>query len=267
MRCSAACCRWMSGSKRMLARFNLQLRKTLEERAPVADRLKDILFSLAGVAAGDARVDEVRSAYGLQAAIPADFETPRFGRIDAKAMRAARESLAKARGAFDKITRGSTAEVSAFLQGIDGFRDAVDRLPVKGLQAIGRVLGEVRRTLGPDSVYLPEPVALELATAILFAEQALEQGARPDPEHELHAEQMAARVKSALDGQDAGAETPVWLRALSEAAQERLTMATFIAEAQSSLNHVEKVLDGYFIPPRPRPCLSASGRCTRWRAP
>jgi chemosensory pili system protein ChpA (sensor histidine kinase/response regulator) len=80
------------GAKRLLARFNLQLRKTLEERAPVSDRLlKDMLFALAGAAPGDAQIDEVRRAYRLDGAIPPDFERPRFGRVDARAMRSARE--------------------------------------------------------------------------------------------------------------------------------------------------------------------------------
>ncbi|MBP8307214.1 MAG: Hpt domain-containing protein [Burkholderiaceae bacterium] len=238
------------GAKRLLARFNLQLRKTLEERAPVSDRLlKDMLFALAGAAPGDAVVDEVRRAYRLDGAIPADYERPRFGRVDAKAMRAAREALAKARTAFDKVTRGSASDMPAFAKGVDDFRDAVEQLPAQGLQAIGQVLGEVRRTLNADSAYLPEPVALELATTILYAEQALAQGARPDTQHDHHGAEMAARLSGALAGRTPDADPPDWLRSLSQAAQERLTMSTFIAEAQSSLRQVEKVLDGYFRDP------------------
>jgi chemosensory pili system protein ChpA (sensor histidine kinase/response regulator) len=238
------------GAKRLLARFNLQLRKTLEERAPVSDRLlKDMLFALAGAAPGDAQVDEVRRAYRLDGAIPPDFERPRFGRVDARAMRSAREALARARTAFDKVTRGSASDMPAFAKGVDDFRDAVEQLPAQGLQAIGRVLGDVRRTLNADSAYLPEPVALELATAILYAEQALAQGARPDTQHDRHGAEMAARLSGALAGRAPDADPPDWLRALSQAAQERLTMSTFIAEAQSSLRQVEKVLDGYFRDP------------------
>ncbi len=234
-------------AKRLLARFNLQLRKTLEEHAPVSDRLlKDMLFSLAGVPPGDEAIDPVRRAYRLDGAIPADYENPRFGRIDAKAMRAAREALAKARTAFDKVTRGSASDMPAFAKGVDDFRDAVEQLPTQGLQSIGRVLGEVRRTLNTDSAYLPEPVALELATTILYAEQALAQGARPDSQHDHHGAEMAARLSGALAGRTPDADPPEWLRSLSQAAQERLTMSTFIGEAQSSLRQVEKVLDGYF---------------------
>ncbi|MBK8765932.1 MAG: Hpt domain-containing protein [Burkholderiaceae bacterium] len=237
-------------AKRLLARFNLQLRKTLEERAPVSDRLlKDMLFALAGAAPGDAAIDEVRRAYRLDGAIPPDFERPRFGRVDARAMRSAREALARARTAFDKVTRGSASDMPAFAKGVDDFRDAVEQLPAQGLQAIGRVLGDVRRTLNADSAYLPEPVALELATAILYAEQALAQGARPDTQHDHHGAEMAARLSGALAGRTPDADPPDWLRALSQAAQERLTMSTFIAEAQSSLRQVEKVLDGYFRDP------------------
>jgi chemosensory pili system protein ChpA (sensor histidine kinase/response regulator) len=238
------------GVKRLLGRFNLQLRKTLEEHAPVAERLlKDMLFSLAQTAPGEAAIDEVRRAYRLDGAVPADYEQPRYGKVDAVALQASREALTKSRGALDKVARGSAAEVSALLQNIDAFRDSVARLPAQGLQAVGEALAGVRRAIDPVSGYLPDATAMEVATAILFAEQALTQGRRPDAAHDRHGLEMAERVSAALAERAQPPGPPVWLRELSQAAQARSATAVFVAESLANLRRVEKLLDEYFRDP------------------
>ena len=238
------------GVKRLLGRFNLQLRKTLDEHAPVAERLlKDMLFSLAQTAPGEAAIDEVRRAYRLDGTVPADYEQPRYGKVDAVALQASREALTKSRGALDKVARGSAAEVSALLQNIDAFRDSVARLPAQGLQAVGEALAGVRRAIDPASGYLPDATAMEVATAILFAEQALTQGRRPDAAHDRHGLEMAERVSAALAERAQPSEPPVWLRELSQAAQARSATTVFVAESLANLRRVEKLLDEYFRDP------------------
>ncbi|HLS54746.1 MAG TPA: hypothetical protein VK052_01650, partial [Zeimonas sp.] len=78
--------------KRLLARMNLQLRRSIADGAPVAERLmKDALFALARADAGDAGsplLAEVRRAFRLEGTVPADFDVPRFGRVDARAVAA-----------------------------------------------------------------------------------------------------------------------------------------------------------------------------------
>src|SRR5690606_1369194 len=86
--------------KRLLARMNLQLRRSIVDGTPVAERLmKDALFALARAdAAGESAsplLVEVRRAFGLEHTVPEDFETPRFGRVDARALAAARDAVAR----------------------------------------------------------------------------------------------------------------------------------------------------------------------------
>jgi chemosensory pili system protein ChpA (sensor histidine kinase/response regulator) len=105
----------------------------------------------------------------------------------------------------------------------------------------------VRARLGDREGLLGEALSLELATAILFAEQALEDGARPGSDHDRHGHQMARRLGAAFagDGQ-ADTEMPEWLRSLSRAAQDRMTMIAFVAETGNNLRAVEKTLDAFF---------------------
>ena len=252
-------------AKRLLARLNLQLRKTVDEHAPVADRLlRDMLFALARVEGSSARVQAVRAAFALSGAVPADFALPRYGRLDGRMLRVARDALGKARVALDKVSRGSHADIAEFTQAIDVFRDAADRLPSEGLRALASALAVVRRVVRDSDTRLRDDTSLEIASAILFAEQALEAGARPGSEYDLHGGEMAERLRAALEGSGVEDEDlPEWLRRLSQAAQERMTMAAFIGEAMTTLGTVEKTLDGFFRDPAQREGLPDCVRSLR----
>jgi len=246
--------------KRLLARFNLQLRNTLREGAPVADRLfKDMLFALASIADPTPIAHSVRTAFSLEGSVPEDLEARRYGRLDERVLRAAREALARARTAFDKVGRGSVAELPNFAHGIDDFCDAAEQIPAEGLRALGRAFAQVRRLLTTQAAAPDDALSLEIAAAILFAEQALEQGARPGSDYDLHGRTMAERLSTALAG-DSVDEVPEWLRSLSQAAQERLTMAAFVGETGNNLRAVEKSLDAFFRDPERREGLPETVR-------
>ena len=251
--------------KRLLARFNLQLRKTLQERAPVSERLvKDMLFALASLTDPTPKAQAVREAFSLKDAIPGDFAEPRYGRLDERVLRAAREGLSRARVAFDKVSRGSVGELASFTQAIDTFCDAAQQLPGEGLRALGRAFAQTRRKLNSVEAPLGDALALEIASAILFCEQALEHGARAGSEYDRHGQAMADRLLAAIEGTaEADEEVPDWLRSLSQAAQERLTMAAFVGETVNNLRGVEKVLDAFFRDHAQRDALPESVRALR----
>ena len=234
-------------TKRLLARLNLQLRKTIDESAPVADRLfKDTLFALASVPGGSAGVQQVRQVYGLAGMVPADYESPRYGRNDQRTLRDAREALVQAKIAWDKVVRGNRAEMAAVGQAFDAFLTAAEQLPGAGMQALAQALVATRRALDHGGESPSDAQSLEVATAILFAEQVLDQGGRAGHEYDVKAGSMAERLRLAMNGAVESHQVPDWLLALSRAAQERLTMATFIGESLTNLRGVEKELDAYF---------------------
>ena len=243
--------------KRLLARMNLQLRRSISDGAPVAERLmKDALFALARADAASQPnsplVAEVRSAFGLEAAVPADFEVPRFGRFDARALSAARAALARAKPAWEKLVQGRPADVAVFAESIAELRAAVAGLPGAGVHALAEAFAETGRVLAAAAAPVPEALILEGASALLFAEQAFERGLRGRVDLDARAGEMAARLLQAVAGSPADEEIPRWLRDSSLAAQERLTMVSFIAEAQGSLRSAEQVLDSFFRDPTQR---------------
>ncbi|MCL4774673.1 MAG: Hpt domain-containing protein [Burkholderiaceae bacterium] len=237
--------------KRLLARMNLQLRRAIVDGTPVAERLmKDALFALARVdvarAPASPLLAEVLRAFGIDGAVPADFEVPRFGRVDARAIGVAREAIGRAKPAWEKVAAGRQADLTGFAQAIASLCSAAAALPGAGVRALADAFAETSRILALRAAPMPEALALEGAAALLFAEQLFERGARAQEGLDARAAEMAARLLRAVEGGAFDDELPQWLRELTQAAQERLTMASFVAEAQGSLRSAEQALDSFF---------------------
>ncbi len=237
--------------KRLLARMNLQLRRAIVDGTPVAERLmKDALFALARVDVAKAPASpllaEVLRAFGIDGAVPADFEVPRFGRVDARAIGVAREAIGRAKPAWEKVAAGRQADLTGFAQAIASLCSATAALPGAGVRALADAFAETSRILALRAAPMLEALALEGAAALLFAEQLFERGARVQEGLDARAAEMATRLLRAVEGSAFDDELPQWLRQLTQAAQERLTMASFVAEAQGSLRSAEQALDSFF---------------------
>ena len=246
-------------AKRLVARINLQMRRTLQQGTPIADRmLRDLLFMLARTSGGSALADEARRLFRLAGTVPSDFDTPRYGLVDARALRQARDATALAKGAWEKYVRGGAQDLPAFAAAAQQLDTAVSRLPWPGLQRLAGSMGALRRALAAAGSGLAEVLSLEVATALLFVDQALERGARDVAQHDRRAAEMAERLDGLCVRQESdGAPMPAWLTELSQAAQDRLTTAAFVGELQSNLRACEKALDAFFRDPEQRGDLSA----------
>jgi chemosensory pili system protein ChpA (sensor histidine kinase/response regulator) len=241
-------------AKRLVARINLQMRRTLTQGAPIADRmLRDLLFLLARTGSGSALADEARRLYRLNGTVPSDFETPRYGLVDPRALRQARDATALAKTGWEKYVRGSAQDLPAFASAAQQLDIAVTRLPWPGLQRLAGAMVGLRRALAAAGSGLAQVLSLEVATALLFVEQALERGARGISQHDRRAGEMAERLDRLCQRQESdGAAMPQWLTELSRAAQDRLTIAAFVGELQTNLRACEKSLDAFFREPTER---------------
>jgi chemosensory pili system protein ChpA (sensor histidine kinase/response regulator) len=244
-------------SKRLVARINLQIRRTLQQGTPIADRmLRDLLFMLARAGGGSPLADEARALFRLAGTVPADFETPRYGVVDARWLRAAREATTAAKLAWEKAARGGAHDLPAFATAAQALDAAFSRLPWPGLQRLSGVLLGLRRALAAAGPALAEVLSLEVATALLFVDNALERGARGVAQHDRRAAEMAERIQGLCERQESdGAPMPEWLTELSRAAQDRMTVSAFVGELQANLRACEKALDAFFRDPAQRAAL------------
>ena len=243
--------------KRLAGRVNLQIRKLVEGTAAVAERLfNDTLFFVAIAAAVTPHVREVQKRYRLVNAVPDDYETPRYGRIDSAALRHAREVLAEAKSAWSSLVAAEPGQINRFARATGALIDSVGPLKRRGLAQIAQVIDGIATDLGFDPRQPSAAVGLDVATALLFLEGALDRARLLDDAFDARAVMVVARVEASALGQESPAGAVDWLDRISREAEERLTMATFVAEIQANLRIAEKALDAFFRDPAERKGLA-----------
>ena len=238
--------------KRVAGRVNLQIRKLADGSSAVTERLyTDTLFFVALSEPVTPLVREVQARYRLVGTIPPDYETQRYGRIDPVALRTAREALSAAKLAWSAIVAGDVAQVHAFTKEIGAVVESVGPIKRRGLAQVAQVIDGIATDLGFDPRVPPAAVGLDVATALLFLEGALERARWLDDAFDARASLVVARVEASALGQDSPVAVD-WLDRMSRQAEERLTVATFVAELQANLCNAEKVLDAFFRDPAER---------------
>src|SRR3546814_4748454 len=95
--------------KQLFARINLQIRRLSEGSASITERLlRDALFFIARVEQPTPLVRQICITYRLDGVVPVDYETKRYGQIDAQALASAKESLTQAKNLWNRIAGGNT---------------------------------------------------------------------------------------------------------------------------------------------------------------
>ena len=239
--------------KRLAARINLQIRLLLEGSGTIAERLlRDTLFFVACADPATPHVRAVKALYRLEEALPDDFETERYGKIDADALRAAREIIAHAKTAWSAVAAGEGAQIAAFAVEAGALLQAVGQLGRPGLAQVAQVIAGIGTELSFDPRKPSEAVGLDVATALLFLDGALEQFRSLDESFDERARAVVERVEASALGQSAPSGAMPWLDKISREADERLTMARFVSEMQVNLRAAEKALDAFFRDPAQR---------------
>jgi chemosensory pili system protein ChpA (sensor histidine kinase/response regulator) len=161
-----------------------------------------------------------------------------------RTLRALREQLALAMDAWNKFCTGTAMALPQFHDYIKEIAARIVGLQHQDISRLGRIiLGTVealRRTPAAHS----ETLALEIATALLLLDNALEHAQSLDS---AFTEQVAAvgnRINAAFQGQPL-AEMPR-LDEVSQQAQEKLLLGHVVKELQVNLSMIEQVLDAFF---------------------
>ncbi|HZH05978.1 MAG TPA: hypothetical protein VEY69_04820, partial [Lautropia sp.] len=237
-------------TKRLVARVNIQARRTLENQDPVADRLlKDILFALARAKDLSPVIAEVRRQYRLAGTVPVDFEQVRYGLADPTLMAAASEAVRALRKSWEKVVRGTAKEQEVFAGGAASLALSLRSLPYKGMNELADSLVGVSSALTSGAA-LDDTLSLEVATAILFAEEALDGGLRADPAYDTSAARLGSRVRDVIDRSASfSKDTPHWLVEVSRKASARSVLAALVTELKANLRGCEQALDKYFRNP------------------
>jgi chemosensory pili system protein ChpA (sensor histidine kinase/response regulator) len=248
--------------KQMCSRIDLQIRRVCEDLEPVSERvLRQLLYWIGRSRSSADRVREVKSLYRLDALMPEGAAAERsLSTLVPEQARELRELLGGMKEAWLKYSSGNASQVAQFTMVSERAAAAARAAGQRDLTALVdelHVVGQQLETRGQEP---SEHLALEVATALLLAETALDEPTRSSADFQRQCRAMIDRLEDALAGvpADARSTTGVLLLAdLARQAQERLLVAQIAHEVRSNLRHVEQVLDTFFRDPTKRDALGA----------
>jgi chemosensory pili system protein ChpA (sensor histidine kinase/response regulator) len=234
--------------KRLCGRIDMQMRRLMEGSRQLADRLvRDVLFYVAKDVAPSGRSAQAQKLFELAHFFPAAEPA---GSVDARVqLSLLRDNLALAKDHWIRYCAGRAESLQPFQTAALAVFEAATRLTNPDMQSLTRSVREVAKRLpGEADARQNEALQLEMATALLLAQNAAEQFAALGIEFQNQAGTQAMRLQAAIDPNFDISSLPdaSMLDEISQAAQEKLVLAQVTQEIQANLNRVEEVLDRFF---------------------
>ncbi|NNG23067.1 hybrid sensor histidine kinase/response regulator [Telluria aromaticivorans] len=242
--------------KQLLGQVNMQLRRLAQGQGGTPDTmLRDALFFVAAARQPDEDAQRLRQACGLDGLVPADYAARRYGRIDPATLQEAREALARSKSDWDRIATEGAAETEVK----EDFNDALSRLAGASEKLGAPALAQLMRELGraaTDAMAAgrSDGLGLEMATAMLFVENGLDQLRQLPDDFAENAEAVGARLLALAAG-ETPPDAPQWQGELARQIQQGQTVAVLAGEIKAGLRQVEKLLDDYYDDPSKREVL------------
>jgi hypothetical protein len=218
---------------------------------------RSLLALIARSAPGSPWADRVRKDNALDAWISDTSGDARLGLSDPRARDQALEAVAMAKAGWASVCAGERAEMGAFGSALQRLDAALARLPYIGLQAVSEGLLGLRRRLGERRGAPSDPVALEVATTILFVEWALRRRGGPVPGLDARCAEIRSRIDPLPSWTGASRPWPDWLQELARVDQAADTHAALERGLRANLQGCEQVLEAFFHQPDQHEGLSA----------
>ena len=246
-------------SKRVASRLLAQYRILERGESELSERLaQDLLFFCAQSASpGDGRkaprLAAVRQAYGLAQYAPTDYSVSPLGRFDPAMIAQARKRVVAAKEAWSAIAGGEMHRLAGLSEQFALVGDSLKRLFPLGETFAGELQQAVAQTQHGGAAP-PAPLAMEVATSLLYVEAALEDSEFDHPEQAARVQRLAERLLAVRQGR---APDPLegWMEELYRRVSDRQTMGSVVQELRASLSEAEKLIDQYFRNPAERDVL------------
>ncbi len=239
--------------KRLCGRIDLQMRRLMEGSRLLAERLqRDLLYYLAQDTSATGRAAEARRLYRLDHLLPAPV-SEEAARRDAALrphLQVLQEALGMAKEHWMKLCSGLPDSVAPFQSSALAMFEAAARLPNASLQALLRMVEAISKRLPSVSeTARNEALQLEMATALLLTQNAIEHFEVLGPEFDRQADVLTQRLQAAIDPTYDTSRIPndvPLLDEFSRQAQEKLILAQVTQEILANLHQVEEILDKFF---------------------
>ncbi len=232
--------------RRLCARIDTQIKKLIEGSRTVAERLmRDTLYYVAVAGPAGDHAECVRAAYRLADLVPApsaagDIEPLR------PLLRSCREQLAATMDDWNRFCAGTAAALPQFHDRIRQVAVQIAELHHTDLTRLATVIIGTADHLRKAPLSHNESIALELATALLLMDNAIDGFQRLNNEFAEQVTVVANRLIAAQNGEPLTAMELPHLDRMSRQAQERLLMSQVVKEILANLGTVEQALDAFF---------------------
>ena len=240
-------------SKRVASRLLAQFRALERGDGEVSGRLAhDLLFFCAQSATPDeqhkaTRLSAVRQTYGLAQHTPVDYSRSALGQFDPAWIAQARKRVSAAKESWSAVAGGEMHRLAGLSEQFSLVGDSLKRLfPLGETFAI-----ELQRAMQQSQAAgtaPPAPLAMEVATSLLYIEAVLEEADFNHPAQSDRVRRLADRLATARQGQ---APEPLegWMEELYRRVSDRQTMGSVVQELRVSLSDAEKLIDEFFRTP------------------
>lgn len=249
-------------TKPLFAKVDQQVKQLIDGSGKVAERLfRDLLLAVARSGNVSGRISQLKEAYGLERLVSVP-DTVRGSDDEelAALVRELRELTAQQKDTWLKYTSGNRAALEPFAKQAMVLADRAGRLPNREIQSVAVRLADVAPGLKARAIPPSEAQSLEVATALLFLESALENYFRLGVDFPRQAKTVVERVRAAMAGESLPPMDAIeggLLDEMTRRAQEKLLVFQVGQEVQVNLQNIEQVLDGYFRDPAKRGELAA----------
>ncbi len=232
--------------KQLCARIDLQIRRLSEGSKNVAERLmRDALYFVAHAEGSNSAVQAVKTIYQLQDSLPTS-ETAAPA-AEETLRRKLREVIVTLEETWNKYCAGTVQSLPLFKEYANSLSTVVEQLGHTDYRRLAQAIAAGANWLSEDSTRYSEAVAMEIATAILLAQNAQENFSRLGGDFAHQVDVTVARIHGCLAGTPPkpGSEIAL-LDEMSRQAQEKLLIGQVAKEIQSNLAQIEQVLDAFF---------------------
>jgi chemotaxis protein histidine kinase CheA/CheY-like chemotaxis protein len=251
-------------AKQLFAKIDQQIKSLIDGNWALNERLfRDVLLFVGRSRPVTARIAQVRETYRLERLLSLP-EMPRGVDIadgQKDLVRELRELVGVQKDTWLKYTSGQRGAIDPFADQSRVLLDKCNQQANQDLSIVVAVLNEVAPHLKSRQIPPSEAQSLEVATALLFVETALENYFRLGADFSRQARTVAQRVRAALAGErlpaiEAGEGL---LDQSTRKAQERLLIFQVGQEVLANLSAIEAALDAYFRDPSKRSELGQLG--------
>ena len=238
--------------KALLAKMDQQVKQLIDGSAKVPERLfRDLLLQVGRSRPVTQRIAGLKAAFRLEEilATPRPLQGDETDEALSALVRELRELTSLQKDTWLKFTSGNRAALEPVGKQALALVDRASHLPRRELQVVFQRLADVAPTLKARAIPPSETQALEVATALLFIESALENYFRLGSDFERQARAVSERLKAALAGEAVPPMDTIEggiLDEMTRRAQEKLLVFQVGQEVQVNLQGIEQALDAFF---------------------